>query len=100
MKSYRKLTDIEIAALKSQMCMAEDWTAIEVAEGFATDHILHARFSGTVRLGSFKGEFELAGGMRRINVAFCALELKKRFGAVAEGHFTVLAECVFGYCGL
>ena len=65
MKSYRKLTDIEIAALKSQMCMAEDWTAIEVAEGFATDHILHARFSGTVRLGSFKGEFELAGGMRK-----------------------------------
>jgi len=65
MKSYRKLTDIEIAALKSQMCMAEDWAAIEVAEGFATDHILHARFSGTVRLGSFKGEFELAGGMRK-----------------------------------
>ena len=65
MKSYRKLTDIEIAALKSQMCMAEDWTAIEVAEGFATDHILHARFSGTVRLGSFNGEFELAGGMRK-----------------------------------
>ena len=65
MKRYRKLTGIEIAALKSQMCSAADWAALEVAEDFSPDHVFHARFSGKVRLGAFNKEFELAGGMKK-----------------------------------
>lgn len=65
MKRYRQLTGIEIATLKSQMCTASDWTAIEVAEGFSPAHVFYARFSGKIRLGSFKKEFELAGGMKK-----------------------------------
>ena len=65
MKKYRKLTGIEIAALKSQMCSASDWTSIEVAEDFSPEHIFHSRFSGNIRLGAFHKEFELAGGMKK-----------------------------------
>jgi acetyltransferase-like isoleucine patch superfamily enzyme len=65
MKKYRKLTGIEIAALKSQMCSASDWASIEVAEDFSPEHIFHSRFSGNIRLGAFHKEFELAGGMKK-----------------------------------
>ena len=65
MKKYRKLSGIEIAALKSQMCSASDWTSIEVAEDFSPEHIFHSRFSGNIRLGAFHKEFELAGGMKK-----------------------------------
>lgn len=64
-KLYRKLTDAEISALRSQMCTAADWSAIEVAEDFTTDHVYHARFSGRIRLGAFSGVFSLAGGMKK-----------------------------------
>lgn len=63
MKIYRKLTETEIQALERQMCSASDWSQVEVSEGFSTDYIRYARFSGKVRLGSFRKEFQLAGGM-------------------------------------
>ena len=65
MKKYRKLTGIEIAALKSQMCTASDWTSIDVAEDFSPEYVFHSRFSGNIRLGAFRKEFELAGGMKK-----------------------------------
>lgn len=65
MKIYRKLTAYEIDTLQKQMCTAYDWSKIEVDEDFSTEHIHHSRFSGTVRLGKFTGEFELAGGMKK-----------------------------------
>lgn len=45
------------------MCFATDWNTIEVAQDFSPEHIKYARFSGRVRLGSFRKEFSLAGGM-------------------------------------
>ena len=63
MKSYRKLSEVEIDILKGQMCSAADWNDLEVAEGFSTDYVRYARFSGKVRLGAFRKEFQLAGGM-------------------------------------
>lgn len=63
METFRKLTQNEIAVLKAQMCSASDWNRIEVAEDFAPEHIRYARFSGDIRLGSFRKEFSLAGGM-------------------------------------
>ena len=63
MEGFRKLTRDEIAVLKAQMCSAADWDKVEVAEGFSAEHIRYARFSGNIRLGAFRKEFVLAGGM-------------------------------------
>ena len=63
MEGFRKLTPSEIESLKAQMCSAADWNRIDVAEGFTTDYIRYARFSGNIRLGAFRKEFTLAGGM-------------------------------------
>ena len=65
MKNYRKLTAAEIDRLKNQMCYSTEWDKIEVSEDFTTEHIMHTRFSGNIRLGAFRKEFELAGGMRK-----------------------------------
>ena len=65
MKKYRKLTSQEIEILKGQTCFASDWNLVEVAEDFCPEYVLHTRFSGNVRLGSFRKEFELPGGMRK-----------------------------------
>ena len=63
MEKYRRLTSEEIELLKSQMCYASDWNAIEVAEDFSPENVRYARFSGNIRLGTFRKEFQLAGGM-------------------------------------
>ena len=55
----------EISLLRSQMCTAADWSGIEVAEGFSTDHVFYTRFSGRIRIGAFRKEFILAGGMKK-----------------------------------
>ena len=65
MEKYRKLTADEIYALQSQMCTASDWNDVEVSEGFATDYVVNTRFSGKVRLGRFRKEFVMAGGIRK-----------------------------------
>ncbi len=62
---YRKLSQKEIAALKQNGCSAVDWNDIEVAEGFSTDYIHRAAFSGNVRLGRFESTFSLPGGLQR-----------------------------------
>ncbi len=65
MTVYRPLAPEEIDRLKAQMCTAADWSRIEVAEDFSTEHVSHTRFSGRIRIGSFKKEFILAGGMKK-----------------------------------
>ncbi len=65
MTAYRKLKASEISLLKSQMCSATDWDLIEVASDFTADNIRYARFSGNIRLGSFRKVFELPGGMKK-----------------------------------
>ena len=63
MKVYRKLNKEEIEILERQMCSASDWNLVEVTDGFSTDYVRYARFSGNVRLGAFRKVFQLAGGM-------------------------------------
>ena len=65
MTAYRKLTASEISLLKSQMCSATDWDLIEVASDFTAENIRYARFSGNIRLGSFRKVFDLPGGMKK-----------------------------------
>jgi hypothetical protein len=63
--AYRKLTSSEISFLESRMCSATDWDQIEVDPDFTADNIRYVRFSGNIRLGSFRKVFELPGGMRK-----------------------------------
>ena len=64
-KTYRRLTEREISVLESQMCSASDWSRIEVVEDFSPEYIRYTRFSGDIRLGSFRKEFDLPGGMKK-----------------------------------
>lgn len=65
MNDYRRLTAEEIGILKQQRCSAADWGLIEVAEDFSPEHVHYTRFSGNIRLGAFRKEFRLAGGMTK-----------------------------------
>ena len=62
---YRKLTKEEIVALQNNACTAEDWSMIEVGDGFTTTYIKNTAFSGQVRLGRFENSFTLPGGVKR-----------------------------------
>lgn len=117
MKNYRKLTAGEIETLKLQMCTAADWDMIEVAEDFSPEHVLHTRFSGNIRIGSFQKEFELAGGIRKHSGLYhttlhnvtvgddCCIENVKNYIANYEiGHDTfienvdiILTDCVSSF---
>ena len=65
MTRYRKLRKVERETLKAQMCSASDWNQAEVADGFMPERVHHARFSGFVRLGVFRKEISLPGGIRK-----------------------------------
>lgn len=65
MTTYRKLNASEINRLTAQGCTADDWTRVEVAEGFSPEPITHTRFSGDVALGVFDKEIVLPGGLTR-----------------------------------
>lgn len=65
MKNYRKLNIAEINQLTTQFCTAEDWSKINVVEGFSPYHITHTRFSGEIELGIFEKEMELPGGLKK-----------------------------------
>lgn len=65
MKQYRNLTSEEISKLKSQACYADDWNNIKVTDGFDAEYVVSTRFSGKIRIGAFKSEFKLAGGMTK-----------------------------------
>lgn len=62
---YRKIFQAEVEQLQRQGCSAENWATIEVKEGFSTEHIFNARFSGTIRLGLFHDTFTRPGGIRK-----------------------------------
>ena len=65
MNVYRRLTSEEVEQLKAQMCVAENWDRIEVVEGFCPKYVRGVRFSGDIRLGVFRKDFVMAGGMRK-----------------------------------
>ena len=62
---YRNLHQEEIAALQNNACTAEDWSQIEVGEGFDASYVHGTAFSGRVRLGRFEKSFTLPGGIKR-----------------------------------
>ena len=62
---YRQLTANEVAQLEQQGCTATDWSRVGVAPGFEVKNVVGSHFSGDIRLGSLKGEFQLKGGIRK-----------------------------------
>lgn len=62
---YRKISPMEVEQLLRQGCSAENWAMVEVKEGFSTEHIHNARFSGAIRLGIFHHTFTRPGGIRK-----------------------------------
>lgn len=66
-KAFRSLTESEVKQLEQQGCMAESWGDIKVTEGFDATKVVNSRFSGSIRLGNFSGEFTLAGGIKKIS---------------------------------
>lgn len=65
MDGFRKLTEGEVRTLEAHLCTAADWDMIEVSEDFSPEHVLNTRFSGRIRMGAFRKEFALPGGMRK-----------------------------------
>ncbi|MCR4593347.1 MAG: DUF4954 family protein [Bacteroidaceae bacterium] len=61
----RKLTKQEISNLISQGCTAEDWTNIQVGEEFNPQYINNVEFYGSVTLGSFQKDVEVAPGFTK-----------------------------------
>ncbi len=63
--NYRSLTLEEIGILKSQGCIAENWSDIEVHPDFTPDYIHKVVFSGKIKLGRLDGSFTLDGGFKK-----------------------------------
>lgn len=65
MEKRRNLTSAEIAILQSHSCTADDWSAVWVPVHFDIEYVQHVRFSGIVKLGAFRKEFVLPGGLKK-----------------------------------
>ena len=63
MDRYRSLTSQEIEIMEQTGCQAEDWSRIEVKEGFDPRRVRRVKFSGRVRIGSLQGTVEMGDGV-------------------------------------
>jgi len=61
----RNLTQEEIAILTKQGCIAEDWSAIQVKEGFSPQYVNNVEFYGQVSMGVFQKDIEVAPGFSK-----------------------------------
>ena len=61
----RPLSAEEIGRLESQGCSCDDWSKIQVAEGFDAARVRSTHFCGKVKLGVFEGEASFFGGVKR-----------------------------------
>ena len=63
MEGYRALSDSEIETMAAAGCSAEDWSAVQVKDGFDPRRVRNVRFVGRVRVGALQGSVSLAGGV-------------------------------------
>ena len=52
---YRKLTKEETVSLTHNGCSCDDWSVIQVAEGFDPSRYINVTFSGNIKLGRLNG---------------------------------------------
>ena len=62
MSEYRQLTQAEIEVLENNVCWAEDWDRVMVAEGFKPYNFHRVIFYGDIRLGEFNKQVEITKG--------------------------------------
>jgi uncharacterized protein DUF4954/uncharacterized protein DUF6819 len=61
--TWRALAADEVAALEANGCRADDWSAVEVRDGFRPEFVARCTFSGgKVRLGVFTDRVAFPGG--------------------------------------
>jgi NDP-sugar pyrophosphorylase family protein len=77
---YRKLTELEIKTLIAQQCNCDDWSRVEVADGFNPKHIRNSSFSGDIRIGIFEKEITFFGGVKKHSGIFNATIHNCRIG--------------------
>jgi hypothetical protein len=65
MREYRQLTQAEIQILENNVCWAEDWTRVLVAEDFRPYNFHRVMFYGDIRLGSFEKKVEVSKGFMK-----------------------------------
>jgi len=64
-KKHQPLSDQQISDLTKRGCQCDDWSAVEVAEGFQTSRVRNATFSGRVRLGANAGVIAIDAGLQK-----------------------------------
>ena len=62
--SFRSLTAQEIAQLEALGCSAANWADVEVAQDFDAQYVHNTRFSGHNKIGAFKRDITLPGGLQ------------------------------------
>ncbi|MDR2562665.1 MAG: DUF4954 family protein [Prevotellaceae bacterium] len=63
--NFRNISVSEIEILRHNGCWCEDWSKVNVKEGFIPEHVRNVSFSGEVFLGVFRRKIEFAGGIIR-----------------------------------
>ncbi len=61
----RPLSADEITRLTSQGCSCDDWSNVQVADGFDAARVKSTHFSGGVKLGAFGGEVSFFGNVKK-----------------------------------
>ena len=62
---FRALSADEITQLTSQGCSCDDWSNVQVAEGFDAGRVKSTHFCGNVRLGVFEKQVSFFGGVKK-----------------------------------
>ena len=62
---FRSLSTEEIEQLTNQRCSCDDWSQVQVAEGFKADKIVSTRFCGQIKLGVFDKQISFLGGVKK-----------------------------------
>jgi len=62
---FHPLSSEEVARLTAQLCTCDDWSKIEVAEGFNAARVKSTHFSGSVKLGVFDGQASFSSGLKK-----------------------------------
>jgi hypothetical protein len=64
-EEYHQLSSNQISQLTNQGCSCDDWSKVQVAEGFNAETVKHTHFSGQVRLGVFEKQVSFYGGIKK-----------------------------------
>lgn len=62
---YRPLSEEQIAQLTRQGCSCEDWSQVQVSEGFNAGTVKTTHFCGRIRLGVFDKQVSFFGGVKK-----------------------------------